>query len=51
MVAPIIIGAQLAIPFAVLASSIFLGEKVTPKMWLLIFISFLEFFLLGMILI
>ena len=47
MVAPIIIGAQLAIPFAVLASSIFLGEKVTPKMWLLIFISFFGIFLIG----
>ena len=30
-VAPIIIGAQLAIPFAILASSIFLGEKVNTK--------------------
>ena len=46
-VAPIIIGAQLAIPFAILASSIFLGEKVTPKMWLLIFISFFGIFLIG----
>ena len=47
MVAPIIIGAQLAIPFAVLASSLFLGEKVTPKMWGLIFISFFGIFLIG----
>ena len=47
MVAPIIIGAQLAIPFAVLASSLFLGEKVTPKMWVLIFISFFGIFLIG----
>jgi len=47
MVAPIIIGAQLAIPFAILASSIFLDEKVTPKMWLLIFISFFGIFLIG----
>jgi len=47
MVAPIIIGSQLAIPFAVLASSIFLGEKVTLKMWLLIFISFFGIFLIG----
>ena len=47
MIAPIIIGAQLAIPFAILASSIFLGEKVTPKMWLLIFISFFGIFLIG----
>ena len=47
MVAPIIIGAQLAIPFAVLTSSIFLGEKVTPKRWLLILVSFFGIFLIG----
>jgi O-acetylserine/cysteine efflux transporter len=47
VVAPIIIGSQLAIPFAILASSIFLGEKVTFKMWLLIFISFFGIFLIG----
>ena len=29
LVAPIIIGAQLAIPFAILVSSIFLNEKVS----------------------
>ena len=47
MVAPIIIGAQLAIPFAILSSSIFLGEKVSFKMWFLIFISFFGIFLIG----
>ena len=46
-VAPIIIGAQLAIPFALLASSIFLGEKVNTKQWLLILISFFGIFLIG----
>jgi O-acetylserine/cysteine efflux transporter len=46
-VAPIIIGAQLAIPFALLASSIFLGEKVNAKQWLLILISFFGIFLIG----
>ena len=46
-VAPIIIGAQLAIPFAILASSIFLGEKVNNKQWLLILISFFGIFLIG----
>jgi O-acetylserine/cysteine efflux transporter len=46
-VAPIIIGAQLAIPFALLASSVFLGEKVSTKQWLLILISFLGIFLIG----
>jgi O-acetylserine/cysteine efflux transporter len=46
-VAPIIIGAQLAIPFAILASSIFLGEKVSIRKWLLILISFIGIFLIG----
>ena len=46
-VAPIIIGAQLAIPFAILTSSIFLGEKVNTKQWLLILISFFGIFLIG----
>ena len=46
-VAPIIIGAQLAIPFALLASSVFLGEKVNTKQWLLILISFFGIFLIG----
>jgi O-acetylserine/cysteine efflux transporter len=46
-VAPIIIGAQLAIPFAILASSIFLGEKVNIKQWSLILISFFGIFLIG----
>ena len=47
MVAPIIIGSQLAIPFAILSSSIFLGEKVSFKMWFLIFTSFFGIFLIG----
>ena len=46
-VGPIIVGAQLAIPFAVLASSIFLGEKVNTKQWLFILISFFGIFLIG----
>ena len=46
-VAPIIIGAQLAIPFALLTSSIFLGEKVNTKQWLLILVSFFGIFLIG----
>ena len=40
IVSPIIIGSQLAIPFAILLSSLFLKEKVTYKKWILIFISF-----------
>ena len=47
LVAPIIIGAQLAIPFAILVSSIFLNEKVSLKQWVLIFISFFGIFLIG----
>jgi len=46
-VAPIIIGAQLAIPFAIIASSIFLGESVSMRQWLLILISFIGIFLIG----
>jgi O-acetylserine/cysteine efflux transporter len=46
-VAPIIIGAQLAIPFAILASSIFIDEKVTTKQWLLILVSFFGVFLIA----
>ena len=40
IVSPIIIGSQLAIPFAVLLSSFFLKEKVSLKKWFLIFTSF-----------
>ena len=46
-VAPIIIGSQLAIPFALLASSIFLGETVGAKQWLLMLVSFFGIFLIG----
>ena len=40
IVSPIIIGSQLAIPFAVLLSSFFLNEKVNFKKWFFIFTSF-----------
>jgi O-acetylserine/cysteine efflux transporter len=40
VVSPIIIGSQLAIPFAVLLSSFFLKEKVSLKKWFFIFTSF-----------
>ena len=40
IVSPIIIGSQLAIPFAVLLSSFFLREKVSLKKWFFIFTSF-----------
>ena len=40
IVSPIIIGSQLAIPFAVLLSSFFLKEKVSLRKWFFIFTSF-----------
>ena len=47
IVSPIIIGSQLAVPFAILLSSFFLKEKVSLKKWLLIIISFFGIILLG----
>ena len=47
IVSPIIIGSQLAIPFAILLSSFFLNEKVSMKKWILIFVSFFGIVLLG----
>ncbi len=47
IVSPIVIGSQLAIPFAILLSSLFLKEKVSIKKWVLIFISFFGIILLG----
>ena len=40
LVAPIIIGAQLAIPFGLILSLIFLKEKISLFKWILIFLSF-----------
>ena len=40
IVSPIIIGSQLAIPFAILLSSFFLREKVSFKKWFFILTSF-----------
>ena len=47
IVSPIIIGSQLAIPFAILLSSLFLKEVVSLKKWVLIFVSFFGIVLLG----
>ena len=47
IVSPIIIGSQLAIPFAILLSSFFLKEKVSMRKWILIFVSFFGIILLG----
>jgi O-acetylserine/cysteine efflux transporter len=47
IVSPIIIGSQLAIPFAILLSSFFLKEKVSFKKWIFIFTSFIGVSILG----
>jgi len=47
VVSPIIIGAQLAIPFGIICSSIFLREKVSYKKWILIFTSFIGIIFIG----
>ena len=41
LLAPITIGAQLSIPFAILISSLFLKESISLKKWIFIFSSFL----------
>ena len=41
IVAPIIIGAQLSIPFGLMLSLFFLGEDISLKRWILIFLSFI----------
>ena len=47
IVSPIVIGSQLAIPFAILLSSFFLKEKVSLRKWILIFTSFIGVSILG----
>ena len=47
IVSPIIIGSQLAIPFAILLSSFFLKEKVSFRKWIFIFTSFVGVSILG----
>ena len=41
IIAPIILGSQLAIPFGILASAFILDENINRNKWLLIFTSFL----------
>ena len=41
LISPIIIGAQLSVPFGLILSKYFLNEIITLKKWLLIFSSFL----------
>jgi len=47
ILAPITIGAQLAIPFAIILSSLFLKETISFKKWILIFTSFLGITLIA----
>ena len=47
IIAPITIGAQLAIPFAIIISSIFLSEGISFKKWILIFASFFGIILIA----
>tara|TARA_B100001173_G_scaffold107944_1_gene93507 strand:+ start:2815 stop:3672 length:858 start_codon:yes stop_codon:yes gene_type:complete len=41
IISPVILGSQLAIPFGILASSIMIGENISPKKWALIFLAFI----------
>ena len=41
IIAPIILGSQLAIPFGILASAFLLNENISRNKWILIFTSFL----------
>ena len=41
VIAPIILGSQLAIPFGILASAFLLNENISKNKWILIFTSFL----------
>ena len=41
IIAPIILGSQLAIPFGILASALILNENISKNKWILIFTSFL----------
>jgi O-acetylserine/cysteine efflux transporter len=47
IIAPIILGSQLAIPFGILASSFMLNEHVSKNKWFLIFLSYLGLIFAG----
>ena len=47
ILAPITIGAQLSIPFAIILSSMFLSENISFKKWILIFASFFGIVLIA----
>ena len=47
ILSPIVIGAQLSIPLAILVSSIFIRETISYKKWILIVTSFIGIILIG----
>ena len=47
ILSPIVIGAQLSIPLAIVCSSIFIGESISYKKWILIITSFFGIVLIG----
>ena len=47
VLSPVLIGSQLTIPFALLASSFFLNEKISFKKWFFIFLIFFGIIIIG----
>tara|TARA_B100001121_G_scaffold107365_1_gene94740 strand:- start:152 stop:973 length:822 start_codon:yes stop_codon:yes gene_type:complete len=47
IVSPVIIGSQLAIPFAIILSTIFLNESINLKKWFFVVSSFIGIILIG----
>ena len=47
IISPVIIGSQLAIPFAIILSTIFLGESISFKKWFFVITSFVGIILIG----
>ena len=47
IISPLVIGAQLSIPLAIILSSIFIGETINYKKWILIITSFLGIVFIG----
>ncbi len=47
ILSPIVIGAQLSIPLAIIVSSFYIGESISLKKWILIFTSFLGIILIA----
>ena len=47
IISPLVIGVQLSIPIAIVLSSVFIGESINYKKWILIFTSLLGILLIG----